>query len=67
MILDSMYVNPALVMMFLAMLGAFIGVGTLLWNLAQKLATMDTKIELKIDSLEKRMTSVEETFKARSS
>lgn len=65
--ISQMYINPALVMMFLAMLGAFIGVGSLLWKLAQKLATMDTKIELKIDGLERRMTSVEQTFKARSS
>jgi len=57
-----MYVNPALVMMFLAMLTAFLLVGKLLWNLAQKLAALDVKI----DHLDNRMTSVEQTLKSRS-
>ena len=62
MFLDSMYINPALVMMFLAMLTAFVLVGGLLWKLAQKLATMDGKI----DSVDHRLTSVEQTLKTRS-
>jgi hypothetical protein len=62
MVISEMYVNPALVMMFLAMLTAFLLVGKLLWNLAHKLAAMDTKI----DHLDNRMNSVEQTLKAKS-
>lgn len=58
----EMYINPTLVMMFLAMLSAFVFVGGLIWKAAKKLTSMETAME----SFDKRLISVEQTLKARS-
>lgn len=50
-------------MMFVAMLTAFVLVGGVIWKAAKQL----TKMETKIDSLDDRMTSVEQTLKAKTS
>jgi len=43
-ILNDMYLNPALVMMFIAMLMAFIAVGGLIWKAADKFGRLDVRI-----------------------
>ena len=43
-ILNDMYLNPALVMMFIAMLGAFLAVGGLIWKAADKFGRLETRI-----------------------
>lgn len=60
---SEMYINPTIVSMFLAMLMAFVLVGGLIWKAAKQLTAMETKI----DSLDKRLTSVEQTLKAKTS
>lgn len=40
-----MYVNPALVTMFLSMLAAFLLVGGLIWRFAGRLAVMEVTLE----------------------
>lgn len=59
---QEMYINPTLVMMFLAMLTAFVLVGGLIWKAAKQLTSMETTME----SLDRRLTSVEQTLKTRS-
>lgn len=61
--ISDMYINPALVSMVLAMLAAFVLVGGLIWKAAKQLTSMETTME----GLDRRLTSVEQTLKAKAS